>query len=295
MEGVGRMISKRREHVWLLLPAVATLLCITIFPLIFSVNVSLRHYSTVGKPVHYFNNFGNYAFILTDPYFYNSLWVTIKFSLLCLLFELPIGFGIALLFSDKKYKLSPLSIFIFLPMAIAPAVVGLVFRWFYSAEVGIVGYMLSLVGIQAPSWTSSSAASMFSVVLADAWEWTPFVFLICLAGLQSIDEEVYEAAQIDGASAWKRLQHITLPLMKPTVVIVVLLRAIPALKEFDKFFVVTAGGPGIATESTSLYVYKQFIWYNNLGTATAAAFILLIVIIVFCQLLFAYLRRQEKW
>jgi len=274
---------------------VLTLLCITIFPLIFSVNVSLRHYSTVGKPVHFFNNFANFRFILTDPHFHNSLWVTIKFSLLCLLVELPIGFGLALLFSEKRYGLSPLSILIFLPMAIAPAVVGLVFRWFYSAEVGIIGYVLSLVGIQAPSWTSSSLASMFSVVLADAWEWTPFVFLICLAGLQSIDVEVYEAAQIDGASAWKRLQYITLPLMKPTIVIVVLLRAIPALKEFDKFFIITAGGPGISTESTSLYAYKQFIWYNNLGTATAAAFLLLIMIIAFCQLLFAYLRRQEKW
>lgn len=289
------MIPKRREHIWLLLPAVLTLLCITIFPLIFSVNVSLRHYSTVGKPVHFFNNFANFRFILTDPHFHNSLWVTIRFSLLCLLVELPIGFGLALLFSEKRYRLSPLSILIFLPMAIAPAVVGLVFRWFYSAEVGIIGYVLSLVGIQAPSWTSSSLASMFSVVLADAWEWTPFVFLICLAGLQSIDVEVYEAAQIDGAPAWKRLQYITLPLMKPTIVIVVLLRAIPALKEFDKFFVITAGGPGISTESTSLYAYKQFIWYNNLGTATAAAFLLLIMIIAFCQLLFAYLRRQEKW
>lgn len=155
--------------------------------------------------------------------------------------------------------------------------------------------MLENIGIKPPSWSGNSTAALFSVIIADIWEWTPYVFLICMAGLRSIQEEIYEAANIDGATAWKKLRYITLPLMKPTIIIVLMLRAIPALKEFDKIFIITDGGPGISTESTSLYIFKQFLWFNNLGTATAAALLLLIGIIIISQVLFFYLRRQEKW
>jgi multiple sugar transport system permease protein len=116
-----------------------------------------------------------------------------------------------------------------------------------------------------------------------------------MAGLRSIGEEIYEAAAIDGASMWKQFRYVTFPLMIPTIIIVLMLRAIPALKEFDKIFIITDGGPGIATEATSLYIFKQFLWFNNLGTATAAALLLLICIIIISQILFAYLRRHEQW
>lgn len=290
------MIVKGKLHIWLLLPTIITLVVITIFPLIYAVDVSLRDYSLAGgKQVHNYNNFKNFGYVLTDPEFYNSLWVTFKFSGLCLIIQLSLGFGLALLFSQPNYKLEPIGMLIFLPMAIAPVVIGLVFRWFYSAEVGIIGYMLENIGIKPPSWSGNSTAALFSVVIADIWEWTPYVFLICMAGLRSIQEEIYEAANIDGATAWKKLRYITLPLMKPTIIIVLMLRAIPALKEFDKIFIITDGGPGVSTESTSLYIFKQFLWFNNLGTATAAALLLLIGIIIISQVLFFYLRRQEKW
>lgn len=290
------MIAKGKLHIWLLLPAIITLVVITIFPLIYAVNVSLRDYSlATGKQVHNFNNLKNVGYVLRDPEFYNSVGVIFKFSSLCLIIELSLGFGLALLFSQPNYKLEPIGMLIILPMAIAPAVIGLVFRWLYSNEVGIIGYMLESIGITPPSWSGDSTAALFSLVITDVWEWTPYVFLICMAGLKSIQEEVYEAANIDGASAWKRLRHITLPLMKPTIIIVFILRAIPALREFDKIFIMTDGGPGISTESTSMYIFRQFLWFNNLGTATAAALLLLICIIIISQVLFFYLRRHEKW
>ncbi|MBD3305377.1 ABC transporter permease subunit [candidate division KSB3 bacterium] len=290
------MIARRKEHIWLLLPTVITLVVITVFPLIYAVNVSLRDYSLAGgKQVHAFNHFQNFGFVLRDPEFYNSLWVTVKFSALCLLFELPLGLGLAVLFSQPKYKLEPFGLLLMLPMAIAPAVIGLVFRWFYSAEVGIIGYMLQSIGITPPSWSADRTAALFSIIISDVWEWTPYVFLICMAGLRAIDEEVYEAAAIDGASGWKQFRYVTFPLMIPTIIIVLMLRAIPALKEFDKIFIITDGGPGIATEATTLYIFKQFLWFNNLGTATAAALLLLLGIILISQLLFAYLRRHEEW
>ena len=290
------MIVRRKEHVWMLLPTVLTLILITVFPLLYSLNVSMRDYSlSRGKTEHAFNNFQNFVFVLKDGEFWNSLWVTGKLSLGCLILEIPIGLGLAMLFSRPGYKLEPLSMLIMLPMAISPVVIGLVFRWFYSAEVGIFGYLIQAVGITPPSWSSSKTAALWSIIIADVWEWTPYVFLICMAGLKAIQEEIYEAAAIDGASAWRQFREVTLPLMIPTLIVVLMLRAIPVLREFDKIFILTDGGPGTATEATSLYIFKQFLWFNNLGTATAASLLLLACIVLISQGLFAYLRRHEEW
>lgn len=291
---VSELIDKKQSF-WLLAPTILTLLAITIFPLCYALNVALSDYSlAAGKQVHDFNNFQNFVKVLTDSAFWHSLWVTFKFAGLCLFFELSIGLSLAVLFSQPGYKLEPLSMLIILPMAIAPVVVGLVFRWFYSNDVGIIGYLIRSVGLDPPAWSSSGVAALFSLVIADVWEWTPYVFLICLAGLKSIEPEIYEAAEIDGASGWRKFWRITLPLMKPTIIVVLLLRAIPALKEFDKVFIITDGGPGVATEVTSSYIFKQFLWFNNLGTATAAAIILLAIITIICQMLFSYLRKHEE-
>ncbi len=290
------MIVRRKEHVWLLLPTVLTLILITVFPLLYSLNVSMRDYSLArGKIVHEFNNFQNFVHVLKDAEFYNSLWVTFKFSLGCLIIEIPLGFGLALLFSRPGYKLEPLSMLLMLPMALSPVVIGLVFRWFYSAEVGIFGYLIQSIGITPPSWSGSKTAALWSIIIADVWEWTPYVFLICMAGLKAVQEDMYEAAAIDGASTWKQFRYVTLPLMIPTLIVVLMLRAIPVFREFDKIFIITDGGPGTATEATSLYIFKQFLWFNNLGTATAASLLLLACIVLFSQVLFAYLRRHEEW
>jgi len=294
--GNGNMITPKKKIIWYLLPVIVTLLIITFFPLVYALTVSLRDYSLAGgKQVHKFNNFKNFAFVMTDPHFYYSLWVTFKLTAICLVIELGMGLGLAILFTQPNYKLEPVGLLMILPMAIAPVVIGLVFRWFYSAEVGFIGYILQLFGLTPPSWIANKTAALFSIVIADVWEWTPYVFLICMAGLRSIQGEIYEAAAVDGASGWKRFRYVTLPLLRPTLIIVLMLRAIPVLKEFDKIFIITDGGPGIATQATTLYIFKQFLWFNNLGTATASALILLAIIIGITQIMFAYLRRQEKW
>ena len=290
------MIAPKKKIIWYLLPTIVALLIITFFPLIYAVTVSLRDYSLAGgKQIHAFNRFKNFSFTLKNLEFYNSLWVTFKFSAICLVIELGLGLGLALLFTQPNYKIEPLGLLMIMPMAIAPVVIGLVFRWFYSMEVGIIGFMLKSLGITPLSWIANKTAALFSIIIADVWEWTPYVFLICMAGLRSIQRDIYEAAAVDGAGGWKRFRFVTLPLMRPTLIVVLMLRAIPALKEFDKIFIITDGGPGISTQVTTLYIFKQFLWFNNLGTATAAALILLVIIIGISQVLFAYLRRQEKW
>lgn len=290
--------AKRRELLILLTPAVVALFLLTIFPLLFAINVSVRDYdiSKVRRFGAPFIGVDNFNYVMHDPEFWNSVKVTFLFSALCLIIELPLGLLAAYVFNKRKPKLlSGLKILILLPMALAPAVVALVFRWFYSGEVGLLNYLIKAVGLPAPAWGSNAWAALFSVVIADVWEWTPFVFLICLAGLQSIDKELYEAADVDGANEWKKFWSITLPQLKPTLLLVLLLRVIPAIKEFDKPFIITGGGPGIATETISIYIYKRVYWYNHMGTAVAAAFLLLIFTVVLSQVTFAILRRYEEW
>jgi len=298
LDKVGLRSTQRRELFALLAPAVLALFLLTIFPSIFAINVAVRDYDIskvrhVGAP---FVGGRNFAYVIHDPEFWNSVKVTALFSLLCLAIELPLGLLAAYVFNKERPKLlSGLKILILLPMALAPSVVALVFRWFYSSEVGLLNYVLQAIGLPAPAWGSNAWAALFSVVIADVWEWTPFVFLICLAGLQSIDKELYEAAEVDGATEWKKFWSITMPQLRPTLILVLLLRFIPAIKEFDKPFIITGGGPGISTETVSIYIYKRVYWYNHMGTAVAAAFLLLVIIIILSQVTFAVMRRYEEW
>ena len=289
-------VSRKKEYIWLLLPSIIVLFFLSIFPLIYAFSISFRDYSfATGRVDHVFYGIKNWIYILKNPDFYNSLFVTFKFSIISVTIEMILGMVLALLFNQKNYKLKPLNILIVLPMAISPVIVGLVFRWFYSGEIGIIGYIIQSIGLTPPSWYQNATNAMFAVVIADVWEWTPFVFLICLAGLQLIQNEFYEAAEVDGASNWHKFRYITLPLLRNTLIVIFVLRAIPALKEFDKVFIITAGGPGTSTVTTSLFVYKQMIYYNNMATAVVGALILVIIIIIISQVLFNYLRRHEDW
>ena len=290
--------QKKKELLLLLAPAVIVLLVMVVFPLVFALHVSLTDYDiskirTQGAP---FVGLRNFSFVLHDSQFWNSLRVTSLFTLLAIAFELPIGLGLAYMFDKPRPSwLSATKILLFLPMAIAPVVVGLLFRWFYSDTVGIFNYFITSLGLAAPSWGSTGSWALFSIVLADVWEWTPFVFLISLAGLQGISHEQYQAASIDGANAWQTFWRITFPQLRPTIILVFLLRVIPAIKEFDKPFILTGGGPGIATETVSLYIYKQLYWFNHMGRAVAVAIMLIILTTILCQLAFALLRRSEEW
>lgn len=291
---IMKILNKILSHWVLILPSVIVLFLLTMFPLIFSLNVSLREYPLGGEGVKEFIWFSNFIKVLFDEEFLNSIIVLFKFVGIALAIELPLGIAIALLLNKPLPLLEKIGFLIFLPLGIAPAVTALMFRWFYSKEIGIIPYFLRLLHLPVPEWASRPVAALFSIIIADVWQWTPFVILIIMAGLQSIQGELYEAANVDGATRFQQLIHITLPLLKPTILVVLLLRAIPAMKAFDKFFIITAGGPGIATESTSMYIYKQMFNYNDLGTAAAASFLLLIVIIILSQILFYYLRRVEN-
>ena len=165
------------------------------------------------------------------------------------------------------------------PMMLPTVVAGVVWRLMLNPNFGAVNGTLKGLGLNttALTWTSSPRLAMLSVVAVDVWQWTPFMFLILLAGLQAIPQEPYEAALIDGSSAWQTFRHVTLPLLKPAILVALLLRTMDLLRVFDQVFILTEGGPGFATETISLYIYRTAFRFSDFGYAAAMSFVLLII------------------
>lgn len=277
-------------------PAIVVLFVTTIYPLLFSLNLSFRDYSIIkpqlGTP---WIGLDNYKEILSSPGFHNDLLVTLKFVLGSVAFSLLVGIGLALFFNRQGRGLGVIRTLILLPMITTPVVVGLIWRWLYNPELGVVGYFLQVLGLGSQAWLTKGGSALPVLIVTDVWQWSPFVFLIIYAALQGLPEEPYEAAQIDGANSWRILLHVTLPQLMPTILIVALLRTLSSVKIFDLIYIITQGGPGQATESLSLFVYKAIFNYNRMGLASAASFLMLLITILLCRAFFEMLiKRQEE-
>jgi multiple sugar transport system permease protein len=206
--------------------------------------------------------------------------------------EFLIGLGLALLLNREfkgKRIIAPL---IYLPMMVTPVAVGLTFRIMYNVEYGPLTYFLELIGLPPIKWIASASYSLFSLILVDIWEWTPFVFLVLLAGLQIVPKECVEASQLDGASYWQRFRHITLPFLRSSIAVALLIRMIDAFKAFDIIYTVTEGGPGTSSAVLSFFTYIVGFRRFSLGYAAAMSLILFFLILIPTQLLFRRLRRK---
>jgi multiple sugar transport system permease protein len=267
-----RDVSNRRLAYLLLAPAIAVLLALTIYPLIYSIKISLQ-----GESGNW--TLQNFARLFTDQFFLSALAHTIVYAAIALTFEFLIGLALALLLNTQMRGRSLFRSLLLAPMMLPAVVVGVVWRLMLNSDFGAVNGTLKSFGLRTESltWTASPKLAMASVIVADVWQWTPFVFLILLAGLQAIPQEPYEAALIDGASAWQTFRHVTLPLLKPAILIVLLLRTMDLLRAFDQIFILTEGGPGFATETASLYIYRTAFRFSNFGYAAAMSFVLLLI------------------
>lgn len=270
----------------LLLPTALVLFVLTIYPTFYSFTLSLHEWNMSNRnAVWEFVGAGNYLQILRDARFWNSAQVTGTYMLGTIVTQLVLGLGIALLLQRQVLAAGLVRTALLLPMMTTPVVVGLIWRFMFNPTQGIVNYLLGLIGISGPNWLGSLQTGLLSVMIADIWEWTPFMVLILLAALQTLPQEPYEAAAIDGASAWQAFQHITLPLLRPTIVVAVLLRAIDSFKTFDLVYVMTNGGPGTSTETLSFYTYKWGFKFFQMGYASALSFVMLIMVIIFANIL----------
>lgn len=237
--------------------------------------------------------FRNYLNLLEDPNFRESFVVTLKFAAAVVSLEMIVGVGLALLLDRKLRGMSVLRTIFILPMMIAPIVVGLMWRYMYHPSVGVFNRTLEGWGFEPVPWLSDPGWSLVSVIVADVWQWTPFIFILSLAALQSLPRSALEASRIDGASAWQQALYIKLPLMMPVLVVAGLLRLIDAFKVLEVILVMTNGGPGLSTEILSLRIWRTASEFLELGVASAASGYLLVLLLLLTTIMYAFNKTLE--
>jgi multiple sugar transport system permease protein len=233
----------------------------------------------------------NYITLLFDPAFRESLSVTLTFAFAVVTAELAIGVGLALLLDRNIRGMSVLRTLFILPMMIAPVVVGLMWRYMYHPTVGTINKTLKSMGFESVDWLGQHA--LLSVIIADIWQWTPFIFILSLAALQSLPRSALEAAKIDGATGWQQIRYIKLPLMMPVLIVTGLLRLIDAFKVLEVILVMTEGGPGLSTEIIALRISRTATEFRELGVAAAMSNYLLLLLLILTLGMFAITRLQE--
>ena len=275
------------------LPALLFILVMMAFPLLYTGWTSLTGWNlSAGTPPD-FIGLKNYASLFQDPRFRLAVGRTFYFTLLAMAVEVVAGVAIALLLAREYPGKRVVNAIILLPMMATPVAIAMVWLFMYEPSAGIVNYVLRELTLPAPLWIAGSNSVIPALALVDIWEWTPMIILITLAGLAGLPADVFEAADVDGASAWCTLWRITLPMLMPTVSVAALLRLIDALKTFDIIYAMTGGGPGYASETLNIYTYQQAFSYFSFGFASAAL-VVFFAIVLGMSLLVMYTRGSVE-
>nr|WP_305123405.1 sugar ABC transporter permease [Roseomonas sp. GC11] len=273
------------------MPALAVVGGVIILPWVFTLWMSVNEWR-IGGAAHRFVGLENFARLLGDARFLDSLWRTLLYTGLSVVAPLVLGTLAALLF-EKKLPMRGLLRGIFvMPMMATPVAIALVWTMMFHPQLGVLNFLLSLIGLEPQDWVFSPATVIPSLVLVETWQWTPLVMLIVLGGLASLPQDPYESAQIDGASAWQRFRYLTLPMISPFLLVAVTIRMIDALKSFDIIYAITQGGPGTASETINLYLYTVAFTYYEVGYGSAIALVFFALIIALSMLLL-HLRQKS--
>ena len=286
------MTQKKRATI-LVLPTVLVLALIVIFPMIFSLYVAVTGYD-IRIPEHPFVGFGNFVNLLKQADFYNSVYVTGTMIGAELVVELLFGLILALLLLQVPRARQFFQPILLIPMMVMPVVIGYVGRLVFEVRSGPINFVLTVLGLESLQWHASPQLALTTVLILRVWQWTPFVMAVLLAGLLSLPLEPYESAKVDGASAWQIFTHITLPMLKPVVTLVVIMRTLEILQTFDIIYVLTMGGPGARTMTMSLYTYLTGFRYWDVGMASAAAWLLMIPLSILVTLFVKVMEKGEK-
>jgi multiple sugar transport system permease protein len=275
----------------LLAPAVLVVLVVLVYPLWDGLQASTQFYR-FGRPVRGVG-LDNYVDLWSDPQFRNALWVTLRFVALAVALETVLGLALALFCARELRGVRFLRTTLIVPMVITPVVVGIVFRLIYATDAGMLTTVSEKLGGEPVQILSDPTKAFLGLVLLDVWEWTPLMFLILLAGIQSLPVEPFEAARVDGAGAWRTFLDHTLPMLRPVLAVAIVLRTIDAFGTFDQVFVLTRGGPGEATRLVSLYGYDTAFKFQQVGYAAAMFVTIGLIILAFAIAAVRLLRRVE--
>lgn len=291
------MRGLRRRNFWIallfVLPVVVILLSVSIFPMVYSFYLSLCKWDIGMGGQRVFVGAGNYLRLFSDARFFNALKNTGKVLLLGVGTQFLLGLFLALLL-NRSFRGRSLVVTLFLlPMMISPVVVGCIWKIIYHYQYGPLNYLLNRFGFRPVNWLGSGDVSPYSIILADIWEWTPFMIITLLAGLQAIPDDLYEAARVDGANRWQIFSSVVFPLLRPVVIIAILIRVMDAFKIFDLVTILTMGGPGQASESIAFYNYLTGFKYFSMGYASAMSYFQLAVIVAIANVFLRSWRGRE--
>jgi multiple sugar transport system permease protein len=276
------MQGDKRISYLFVLPAILVLLVLTTFPIFYTFYLSFfkvipSSYSPNGYP---FVGLQNFITVLTDGNFWISIFHTMYMVFFAVVIELGIGLGLALAFAREfrgKRFVIPI---IIIPTLVVPIAAGYTFKLFFTLNYGIISYLTNMLTGQTIPWLTNGFYATWAIIMTDVWEWSPFVFMMLLAGTTGISNEIVEAAQIDGASSTAMFTNVILPLLRPVILVALLVRSIDAFKLFDIIWMLTGGGPGNSTTTLTFYIYNEDFVYFNQGYGAAASLVMLVVIMI---------------
>ncbi|MCS5612457.1 MAG: sugar ABC transporter permease [Candidatus Poribacteria bacterium] len=276
-----------------MLPTLIILIGLAIFPLGWAGVLAFRVENLFRPDIGKWVGLRNFKYLLTDDTFWKSIRLTLVWCLCVVSIQMALGFLFAMMLDTRARVVGLLRTLIVIPVFISPIAMGLTWQFMFEPVTGVINYFLELLGLPGGTWHTSTDTALMAVMIADIWQWTPFVTLILLAGMQGISPEVIEAARLDRGRGWEYITKIVIPLIWPVVMVVLLLRLVDSIRIFDLVFVITRGGPGTATLVASVYDYTIF-QAGRLGVMAAYGFLILIVINLVVILFLRLLYRQEK-
>lgn len=294
--GRGLSAWSERNSKWLLVaPAVILILALTIYPLLFSIWVAFVNYD-FAVPGHAFVGMQNFERVISDPVARSSVWVTVIFTVANVAIEFLLGLGLALAMTKTFRGRGTIMAVLIVPLFFSPVIVGQFWALLLQQPFGPTNFLLSkLLGYDVQiGWLTQAPWNFIAIILADVWQWTPFIFVILLAGLTAIPPNLYEAAELDGVNTWQVFWSITVPQLAPMILLAVTFRLLDAVKIFDVIFMITGGGPGTRTYTSSFYLYQVGFQQFHLSQATAGSWIFLALIAVVIMALVRRLLRAEK-
>ncbi|AWI60118.1 carbohydrate ABC transporter permease [Sinorhizobium fredii] len=285
--------AERHLRILMLAPTVLILLALTIFPSLYMFYAAVHKISPNPDLPWQFVGPGNFARLLSDTQFHVALRNTAVFTIAAVTIEFLLGLGLALLLDRFIRRLTFLKTVLMIPMMLPPIAVAITWKIIYEPQFGVLNEIMFRLGLPLQAWAGDVNLAMFSIIVADVWQWTPFIFLLMLAGLASLPVEPYEAAVLDGASSWRQFWDLTLPFLKPVIAIALLLRVMDALRLFDLVFILTGGGPADRTKVLSLYIYQVAYRFADTGYAAAISLFVLFVTIVLSTWFMKRMRLAE--
>ncbi|MGQ3214310.1 MAG: carbohydrate ABC transporter permease [Shinella sp.] len=274
-------------------PGLAMLVVVMGFPLLYALAISLSS-MTMIHPALNFAGLTNFLNVMSEPLFWHSLWLTLRYSAAAVIGEFVIGLAIALMLRQIFTARGIYFAILTLPMAMSPVAVALIWRMLLQPNLGIVNQTLAAMGLPMIDWLGNSSIALSTLISIDIWQQTSFVVLLLSAGLASLPKEPYEAAEVDGAGPLQQFWYITLPLLRPVSIIAIVIQLINEFRTYDLIYVLTKGGPGVSTELLSFFAYKRAFQGLQVNEGSSAAFILLLIILMITVVFFWLIERRKN-